>query len=86
MSAYHLQKLCRAVNSDPAARTRYFDEREAFVDGFPLSTDERRAVLALDIDALYDLGVHPLLLRPFTVIHGVSQDDYLAALNPGKPS
>jgi hypothetical protein len=84
MSAYQLQKLCRAVNSDPVSRKRYFEEREAFVGGFALTDDERRALLALDIDALYDLGVHPLLLRPFTIINGVSQDDYLAALNPGK--
>ena len=83
MSAYQLQKLCRAVNSDPAARTRYMEEREAFVDGFDLSDAERAALLSLDIDALYDLGVHPLLLRPFTIINGVSQDEYLAALNPG---
>jgi hypothetical protein len=83
MSAYQLQKLCRAVNSDPASRKRYFEAREDFVDGFALTGEERRAVLALDIDALYDLGVHPLLLRPFTIINGVSQDDYLAALNPG---
>lgn len=84
MSAYQLQKLCRAVNSDPAARERWFEERENFVGGFVLTDEERRALLALDIDALYDLGVHPLLLRPFTIINGVSQDDYLAALNPGE--
>ncbi len=84
MSAYQLQKLCRAVNSDAASRKRYFGEREAFVDGFGLTPEERQAVLSLDIDALYDFGVHPLLLRPFTVINGISQDDYLTALNPGR--
>lgn len=82
MSRYQLQKLCRAVNRDPAARTRYMDDRTAFVADFELDDAEKRAVLDLDIDALYDLGVHPLLLRPFTIINGVSQDDYIAALNP----
>lgn len=82
MSRYQLQKLCRAVNRDPAARGRYMEDRAAFVADFELADAEKRAVLDLDIDALYDLGVHPLLLRPFTIINGVSQDDYIAALNP----
>jgi hypothetical protein len=49
---------------------------------FELTDGERQALATLDIDALYDLGVHPLLLKPFTVINGISQDHYLAALNP----
>lgn len=84
MSLYQLQKLCRAVNSDERERERYMADREAFADGFDLTAEERRALLDLDIDALYDLGVHPLLLRPFTVINGVSQDDYVVALNPAR--
>jgi uncharacterized protein YjiS (DUF1127 family) len=83
MSQYQLQKLCRAVNSDPAARERFQTEQDAFVGEFDLTAAERKALADMDIDALYDLGVHPLLLRPFTIIAGVSQEDYLAALNPG---
>ena len=83
MSQYQLQKLCRAVNRDPVARARYMEDRAAFVATFDLTDAERTALEDLDIDALYDLGVHPLLLRPFTIINGVSEDDYLAALNPG---
>lgn len=83
MSQYQLQKLCRAVNRDPAARERYMKERAAFIAEFDLTETESSALTALDIDALYDLGVHPLLLRPFTIINGVSEPDYLAALNPG---
>lgn len=83
MSQYQLQKLCRAVNSDPVARERFQSEPDAFVAEFDLSEAERKALAEMDIDALYDLGVHPLLLRPFTIIAGVSQEDYLAALNPG---
>ena len=82
MSRYQLQKLCRAVNREPAARARYLEDREGFIAEFELSAPEKRAVIELDIDKLYDFGVHPLLLRPFTIINGVSQDDYIAALNP----
>lgn len=83
MSQYQLQKLCRAVNRDPAARERYMKDRTDFFAEFDLTEPEIAALTALDIDALYDLGVHPLLLRPFTIINGVSEPDYLAALNPG---
>ncbi len=83
MSQYQIQKLCRAVNNDPAARKRFQTEQDAFIGDFDLSDEERKALTAMDIDALYDLGVHPLLLRPFTIIAGVSQEDYLTALNPG---
>jgi hypothetical protein len=83
MSQYQLQKLCRAVNTDPAVREKFLADRESVISKFELTAAERHALSDMDIDALYDLGVHPLLLRPFTVINGVSQDEYLAALNPG---
>ena len=82
MSQYHLQKLCRAVNNDPAAREKYLADPKSLMSQFELTDGERQALATLDIDALYNLGVHPLLLKPFTVINGISQDDYLAALNP----
>jgi len=37
-------------------------------------------VLDLDVRSLYTLGVHSLLLRPFTLIHKVSNEDYARAL------
>ncbi len=80
MSLYQVQKLCRDVNRDPACRERYLGDHAAFADGYGLSAEERLAVVELDIGALYAMGVHALLLRPFTIINGVSEPDYLAAL------
>ena len=42
-------------------------------------TDERDALLKLDVGALYAMGVHGLLLRPFTILHKVAEPDYLRA-------
>ncbi len=83
MSLYQVQKFVQAVNRNPVARQRFFDEREAFTADFDLSADEQAALLELKIFDLYEMGVHPLLLRPFTIINGMSEPDYLKAIRKG---
>ena len=80
MSTYTLQKLLRDVNRNPVLRERYFAEKDAFVGDYALTPEERSAVLAFDVRKLYALGVHGLLLRPFTIIHKMSEPDYLRAI------
>ena len=80
MSLYQVQKLVQAVNRDSESRTRFLGSRESFAAEFELTDDERDALVNMRIHALYEMGVHPLLLRPFTIIHGVSEPDYLKAI------
>ncbi len=80
MSAYVLNKMLREVNQNPAKRTQYFDDAAAFAEGYDLSVEERRAFLAYDIGALYRLGAHGLILRPFTLLKQVPEPDYLRAI------
>lgn len=80
MSLYQVQKLVQAVNRDAESRTRFLESRESFAGEFELTDDERDALVHMKICDLYDMGVHPLLLRPFTIIHGVSEPDYLKAI------
>ena len=80
MSLYQLQKLIYHVNRDPAARERYRSDSKAFVQGYDLSEQEAAAVLAIDVRSLYSFGVHSLLLRPFTLLNKVSNEDYGRAL------
>jgi hypothetical protein len=80
MSLYQLQKLIYHVNRDPAERERYRQDPAAFVKNYELTDDEIRAALNVDVRALYTLGVHSLLLRPFTLLHKVSNEDYAKAL------
>ena len=84
MSVYQLQKMIRDVNRIPAKRDAYFASKEDFVQTYPLSDDERRAVVAFDVGKLYAMGVHGLLLRPFTIIHQMPEPDYLRAIR-GEP-
>lgn len=80
MSSYELQKLIHHVNRNPEAREKLKQDAGHFVDEYALAPSEREAVLSLDIRSLYTFGVHPLLLRPFTLVHGVSPEDYSKAL------
>jgi len=80
VSVYTLQKMLREVNRSPGSRERYFAEKETFVSGYVLTDEERSAVLAFDVQKLYALGVHGLILRPFTIIHKMSEPDYLRAI------
>lgn len=80
MSLYQVQKLLYHVNRDPERRERYRENAAAFVKSYDLTDQESRAVINLDVRALYSMGVHSLLLRPFTLLHKVSNEDYAQAL------
>jgi hypothetical protein len=80
MSLYQLQKLIYHVNRDAERRERFRQDTAAFIKGYELSEAEAQAVLNVDTRTLYTLGVHSLLLRPFTLLHRVSNEDYAKAL------
>jgi len=80
MSLYQLQKLIYHVNRDSAQRERYRQDPGAFVKNYELTEAEVKAALDVDVRALYSMGVHSLLLRPFTLMHKVSNEDYGKAL------
>ena len=80
MSAYTLQKAIRNINRRPEARAEFESEPESFASRYDLSGEEKTALLARDYGALYRLGVHGLLLRPFSLLRAVPEADYLAAI------
>jgi hypothetical protein len=80
MSLYQLQKLIYHVNRDEAQRARYRQDPASFIKAYELTQEEANATLNVDVRGLYVLGVHSLLLRPFTLLHKVSNEDYAKAL------
>lgn len=80
MSAYTLQKMIREVNRRPDRRDAYFASRESFVQAYDVTPEERDAFVNFDIGKLYALGVHGLILRPFSILHRVPEPEYLAAI------
>jgi Aromatic-ring-opening dioxygenase LigAB, LigA subunit len=59
-TSYALNKVLTAVARQHATRERLTDEELA---GHPLTDDERTALKAGDITALYHLGANPYLIR-----------------------
>jgi hypothetical protein len=57
-----------------------FEDQVSLLDRYALSVDERQALRSFDIGKLYRMGVHGLILRPFTLLHEVSEPDYLKAI------
>jgi 2,3-dihydroxyphenylpropionate 1,2-dioxygenase len=49
------------ITHDAAARAAYLADRAAYADRFPLTADQRAALLALDHKAIVAMGTHPLL-------------------------
>jgi hypothetical protein len=80
MSLYQLQKLIYEVNRNPERRDTYRADPVGFLARYQLTPEEQQAIIELDVRKLYWLGVHPLLLRPFTLLHRVSNEDYAKAL------
>jgi hypothetical protein len=80
MSLYQVQKLLRDVNRHIPCREHYMRDPRGFTAGYDLTDEERRAVLELDYGGLYGMGVHALLLRPFSLLNKVDEPTYLAEL------
>jgi len=80
VSLYQVQKLLFHVNRDREVRARFLAGRERLMSDYDLTADERRAVLDTDFHALYQMGVHSLLLGPLAAALGVSFPDYLVML------
>ena len=80
MSLYALQKAIRDLNRDPAKRAAFLESPAALAAQYALSAAEREALERRDYAALYAMGVHGLLLRPFSILHSVSEADYLRAI------
>ena len=80
MSLYQVQKLIYHVNRDFEQREHYRQDARAFTSKYDLTEQERSAILNVDVRELYAMGVHSLLLRPFTLLNKVSNEDYAKAL------
>jgi hypothetical protein len=85
VSLYALQKLIREINRDPGMRARFMEAPEGVTAEHSLSAAEMTALIARDYGALYAMGVHGLLLRPFSILHQVPEPVYLAAIREERP-
>jgi hypothetical protein len=62
MSVYAVNYLCREVLRDHAFRAAMKQDPAAAIAKYDLTVEERRALLAGDVAALYRLGVNAFLM------------------------
>ena len=80
MSVYVLQKLIRDVNRKPTLPRGLFPVAGEVCRGLRSDPTERDALLRFDVRELYEMGVHGLLLRPFTIMHKMPDPEYVKAI------
>jgi len=83
MSLYYVQKLLYQLNRDPTVRQRFAADRDALLEEFDLSDDERGAIVDGDIGLLYVMGVNGQLLMHFSALLGQHWDEYIQAMKTG---
>jgi Aromatic-ring-opening dioxygenase LigAB, LigA subunit len=66
MSIYAVNKLCQQSLHDLALREALKRDPAAAIASWPLTDDERTALLAGDVAWLYEQGAHPFLLAYLT--------------------
>jgi len=86
MALYPLQKLIRDINANRDIQRAYFAAPAEIIARCDLDEAEKAALEAHDFGTLYRMGVHGLLLRPFSILHGVSEKDYLDAIRARVPT
>jgi Aromatic-ring-opening dioxygenase LigAB, LigA subunit len=83
MSLYGMQKFLYQLNRDPRTQGRFADDREALLDEFTLTNEERAAIDQGDIGLLYVLGANGQLLMHFAAYLAMPWPDYLQSMRDG---
>jgi hypothetical protein len=86
MSAYQINKICHRLFHDPAFRDAVKADPAKAIADWPLSDEQREALLSGDIKRLYEWGAHPFLLGhiPRWDLFGVTAAVYAARIKEAK--
>jgi hypothetical protein len=84
VSLYGVQKAMYLLKKDKALQGRFRQDAAAALAGHDLAAHELAALAAGDLAGLYRMGVHPLLLAPYSRMMGISRPRYQELLTPLK--
>ncbi len=82
MSVYGVEKFVFTLKKDARLQQLFRERAEDALAGFPLTDVESVALRAGDLPALYQMGVHPLLLAPYARFMNIKRPDYQRLLDP----
>jgi hypothetical protein len=83
MSLYQLQKFLYDINRDARVQQQFRAEREALLDQYELSAEERGAIASGDVGLIYVLGANGQLLMHFAAFLGMPWAAYIQAMRDG---
>jgi hypothetical protein len=86
MSIYAVHKIAHLVRKDPEFRVRMRADPAAAIADFPLTDEERRAILAGDVGRLAELGAHGYVLGALAAqqVVGLNMSNYVQRIHdPG---
>ena len=82
MSLLGVQFFIFRLKSDEALQERLRGVSGAAFDGFDLDAEEKTALGSGDLAGLYEMGVHPLLLAPYSRAMGIPRQRHRELLAP----
>lgn len=87
MSVYGVHKLLWSSEWDPDLRARLQNKPVEAFEGFPLTDEEKQALLRGDVGKLYRMGVHAFMLRyiPMHRLFGVTPEIYRDRISQETP-
>jgi hypothetical protein len=82
MPLYDLELYLFKLKNDPAMQKALTENPEQHLAAQGLDDDAKAALLSRDVQGLWKLGVHPLLMAPLSRFFGMQPADYRAQLKP----
>ena len=83
MSLYYVQKFLYELNRDEKLQEAYRRDRNAVLEPFDLTDEERAALVEPDVGLLFHLGVNGQILMHFAALHQIEWADYLQLMRDG---
>ena len=82
MSLYEVERLIHKLNVDPTAVARYREAPTAVLDEYTLDEAERAALTSGDVAALWQMGVHPLLMLHYCRSQRIPMPEMYGKIKP----
>ena len=76
MSLYDVESFLFRLKTDPNVKKELAENAERHLSKQPFEADERAALLNKDLVAVWNMGVHPLLLVPYAQAMNVPPPEY----------
>jgi len=76
VAGFEVERFIFELKKDEALQAALKERAAGTFEGFDLEPDELAALRDGDVETLYRMGVHPLLLAPYSRYAGIAPPDY----------